>query len=87
MGAEAERSGRSRGRRAPRGSFSGCAGSNEVEEVCRGREQARGAIYSRAEAVAENGVLRRGDYGGAAVAHKVSEAERHSGRSMVAFWC
>ena len=29
--------------------------------MCRGRKQARGAIYSRPEAVAENGVLRRGD--------------------------
>ena len=55
--AEAERGGRSRGRRAPRGSPSGWARSSGVEEVCRGREQARGAIYSRPESVAEKGVL------------------------------
>ena len=87
MGAEAERSGRSQGRRAPRGSFSGCAGSYEVEEVCQGRERARGAIYSRPEVVAENEVLRRVDYGGVAVAREVSEAERRCGCSMVPFWC
>ena len=87
MGAEEERSGRSRGRRAPRGSFSGCVGSYEVEEVCRGREQARGAIYSRPKVVAENGVLWRVDYGGAVGAREVSEAERRRGCSMVPFWC
>jgi len=85
--AEAERGGRSRGRRAPRGSPSGWARSSGVEEVCRGREQARGAIYSRPEAVAENGVLRRGDYGGSAGVREVSEGERHRGRTIVPFWC
>ena len=85
--AEAERGGRSRGRRAPRGSPSGWARSSGVEEVCRGREQARGAIYSRPEAVAENGVLRRVDYGGAAVAREGSEVERRRGCSLVPFRC
>ena len=85
--AEAERGGRSRGRRAPRGSPSGWAGFSGVEEVCRGREQARGAIYSRPEAVAENGVLRRGDYGGAVVVREISEAEHRRGCSRVPFWC
>ena len=44
MGAKAERSGRSRGRRSPRGSFSGWAGSDEVEKVC-GGESKLGVLY------------------------------------------
>ena len=53
--AEAERGGRSRGRRAPRGSPSGWAGSSEVVESCVGESKLGGAIYSRPESVAVNG--------------------------------
>ena len=53
--AEAERGGRSRGRRAPRGSPSGWAGSSEVVESCGGESGLGGAIYSRPESVAVNG--------------------------------
>ena len=53
--AEVERGGRSRGRRAPRGSPSGWAGSSEVVESCGGESRLGGAIYSRPESVAVNG--------------------------------
>ena len=53
--AEAERGSRSRGRRAPRGSSSGYAGSGEVVELCGGESKLGVAIYSRPEAVAVNG--------------------------------
>ena len=53
--AEAERGGRSRGRRAPRGSPSGWAGSIEVVESFGGESRLGGAIYSRPESVAVNG--------------------------------
>ena len=53
--AEAERGGWSRGRRAPRGSPSGWAGSSEVVESCGGESRLGGAIYSRPESVAVNG--------------------------------
>ena len=52
---EAERGGRSRGRRAPRGSPSGWAGSSEVVESCGGESRLGGTIYSRPESVAVNG--------------------------------
>ena len=52
---EAERGGRSRGRRAPRGSPSGWAGSSEVVVSCGGESRLGGAIYSRPESVAVNG--------------------------------
>ena len=65
--AEAERGGRSRGRRAPRGSSSCWSGSSEVVEVCGGERELRGAIYSRPEAVAANGISPASDYGGAVV--------------------
>ena len=53
--AEAERGSRSRGRRAPRGSPSGWAGSSEVVESFGGESRLGGAIYSRPESVAVNG--------------------------------
>ena len=65
--AEADRGGRSRGRRAPRGSSSCWSGSSEVVEVCGGERELRGAIYSRPEAVAANGISPASDYGGAVV--------------------
>ena len=52
---EAERGGRSRGRRAPRGSSSGQAGSSEMVELCGAESRLGGAIYSRPESVATNG--------------------------------
>ena len=51
---EADGGGRSGGRRAPRGSSSGWAGSGEVVELCGGESGLGGAIYSRPEAVAVN---------------------------------
>ena len=50
--AEAERGGRSRGRRAPRGSPRGWVGSSGVVESCGGESRLGGAIYSRPESVA-----------------------------------
>ena len=55
MEAEAERGGRSQGRRAPRGSPSGWAGFSDVVESCGGESGLGGAIYSRPESVAVNG--------------------------------
>ena len=65
--AEAERGSRSRGRRAPRGSSCCWSGSSEVVEVCGGERELRGAIYSRPEAVAANGISPASDYSGAVV--------------------
>ena len=53
--AQAERGGRSRGRRAPRGSSSGQEGSSEMVEWCGGESRLGGAIYSWPESVAVNG--------------------------------
>ena len=52
---KAERGGWSRGRRAPRGSPSGWAGSSEVVESFGGESRLGGAIYSRPESVVVNG--------------------------------
>ena len=60
---EANRGGRSWGRRTPRGLSSGWAWSGEVEERRRVEGELGAAIYSRPEAVAANGIILAGDYG------------------------
>ena len=62
---EAEGVGRSWGRRAPRGSSRGWAWSREVMKVCGLENELGGALYSRPEAVAVNGISPASDYGGA----------------------
>ena len=66
--AEADRGGHGRGRRPPRGPPSGWAWFCEVEEWCWIEGELRASIYSRPEAVAEDGISSVSNYGEVVVA-------------------
>ena len=68
---EADRGGRSRGRRPPRGPPSGWARFCEVEEWCWVEGELWASTYSRPEAVAENGITPASDYSEAVVGLEV----------------
>ena len=68
---EADGVGRSWGRRALRGYSRGWARSREMVEVCGLKNELGGALYSRPEAVAVNGISPASDYGDAVAGRRV----------------
>ena len=68
---EADRGGRSRGRRPPRGPLVVGRGSGEVQGWCWVEGELAVAIYSRPEAVAKNGITPASDYSEAVIGQVV----------------